>query len=290
MPQILTIEDKIAAEYGDLSAKLRDAADFVAAHPVDVATRSLRAISASSGLAPATFSRLARALGFSSYEEMRELSRNAVGRRVVSFSEKARRLQAEAGTGDQPPLLMRQAGACIANIEALTKLIDPVRLEAAVERMHRARKVVLFGALGSAGIVEYMAYMGYYFAANWTIAGSPGGSLANALADLGAEDVFLVLTKPPFARRSICAAQMAAGQGAYVIVITDTHACPALKHASAGFILPSESPQFFSSYAASLVLAETIVGMLVARAGPCAKTRIEEVETRNHRLEEFRDA
>ncbi|MBN2906855.1 MAG: MurR/RpiR family transcriptional regulator [Rhodobacteraceae bacterium] len=277
----------MAAEYGDLSAKLRDAADYVAAHPVDVATRSLRAISASSGLAPATFSRLARALGFASYEELRELSRNAVGRRYVSFSERVHRLQAEAEAGAQPPFLTRQASACTANIEAMIRLIDPARLEDAVERLHRARNVVLFGALGSTGIVEYMAYMGSYFAANWRLAGRMGASLASAMADIGAEDALIVLTKPPHARRAILAAQMARERGAFVLVITDTHACPALKWSDAGFILPSDSPQFFSSYAASLVLAETIIGMLAARAGPQAKARIEEVEARNHRLEEF---
>jgi DNA-binding MurR/RpiR family transcriptional regulator len=281
-----SIEEKIAAEYGSLSAKLRDAADFVAANPVDVATRSLRSVSAASGLAPATFSRLARALGFDSYEDMRELSRNAVGRRYVSFSEKARRLQAESAAA-QPPFLMRQASACVANIEAATRLVDPARLEAAVDRLHAARNVVLYGAFGSTGIVEYMAYMGSYFAPNWSIAGRMGASLSTAMADLGAEDALIVVTKPPFARRSIIAAEMAAERGAYVIVITDSHTCPALKHASAGFILPSDSPQFFSSYAATLVLLETIIGMLVARAGPRAKARIEEVEERNHRLEEF---
>ena len=51
--------------------------------------------------------------------------------------------------------------------------------------------------------------------------------------------------------------------------------------------MPSDSPQFFSSYAATLVLVETIIGMLVARAGPEAMDRIAEVEARNHRLEEY---
>ncbi|WP_287014180.1 MurR/RpiR family transcriptional regulator [Actibacterium sp.] len=287
MPDAVSIEEKIAAEYGGLSAKLRVAADFVAANPVEVATRSLRAISASSGLAPSTFSRLSRALGFDSYEDMRELSRNAIGRQVISFSEKARRLQAEKANGESAPFLERQGAACIANIEAATRLIEPARLEAAADRLHVARNVVLFGALGSTGLAEYMAYMGNYFAANWSMAGRMGASLSSAMADLGEQDALIVVTKPPFARRAILAAEMASQKGAYVLVITDTHTCPALQYASAQFILPSDSPQFFSSYAATLVLMEAIIGMLVARAGPEAKVRIEEIEARSHMLEEF---
>ena len=58
MDAIVSIEDRISAQYGELSTKLRTAADYVAAHPVEVATRSLRSVAQSSGVSPATFSRL----------------------------------------------------------------------------------------------------------------------------------------------------------------------------------------------------------------------------------------
>lgn len=285
MQKSTTIKDRIAEGYDDLSDRLRAAADFVADNPVDVATRSLRSISTASGLAPATFSRLARALGFDDYEAMRELSRSAVGRRYMSFSQRAQKLQSEAVAGE--PLLQRQVAACMANIDSMSQTIDPERLERAVEALHNARRVVLFGACGSTGLIDYMAYMGRYFSPDWQVAGRGGAALGATMSDLSARDTVLIITKPPFARRAILSAEMAAAQGAAVIVLSDTHTCPALKYATAGFILPSDSPQFFSSYAATLVLVETIIGMLVARAGPDAMNRIAEVEARNHRLEEY---
>ncbi|MDQ7079327.1 MAG: MurR/RpiR family transcriptional regulator [Paracoccaceae bacterium] len=286
MPQADRIEDRIAAEYAHLSSKLKDAADFVATNPVDVATRSLRSISGSTGLAPATFSRLARALGFESYEDMRELSRQAVGRQFTPFSERVSRLQAEEERAETP-FLMRQAAACVDNIGALGAGIDQARLEDAVAHLHEARQKVLFGAFGSTGIVEYFAYLGNYFSPGWQVAGRNGASISTSMASLGKGDALVVITKPPFARRSVMAAEMAQEQGAYVIVISDTHACPALKDADAGFILSTESPQFFSSYSATIVLIETMIGMLVSRAGSGALERIREVEERNRRLEEF---
>lgn len=280
-----TIEDKIASQYSDLSAKLRTAADFVAANPVDVATRSLRSVSSASGVSPATFSRLARALGFSSYEEMREMSRNAVGRRVLSFSEKAGLLRAEANSGSS--MLDRQSAACIDNIATLQRSVDRDRLREAVEILHEARNVVLFGAFGSTGIVEYMAYLANYFAANWTLAGRMGASLGAALAGLEPADALLVVTKSPYARRAIVACEVARRHGAPTILITDSHACPAIKHATVHFLVPSDSPQFFSSYAATLVLMETMIAMLVARSEIDPSKRIREVEERNKGLGEF---
>ena len=287
MADAATIQDTIAAEYDGLSAKLQAAADYVVANPVDVATRSLRSISGSTGLAPATFSRLARALGFDSYEELRELSRNAVGQQFISFSNKAERLQKEKELPGTAPFLHRQAQACTGNIDALVQGIDVARMEQAVELLHRARNVTLFGAFGATGIIEYMAYMGNYFAPNWFISGRMGASLSSSMAHLTERDVLLVLTTTPFARRSILAAEMARERGADVVVITDNHACPALKYATVGLIHSTDSPQFFSSYVATLVLIETIIGMLVKRAGPAAQKRIKDVEARNHRLGEF---
>ncbi len=285
MPEASTIEDRISVGYGNLSAKLRDAADFVVENPVDVATRSLRSISASSGLAPATFSRLARALGFESYEELRELSRSAVGRQFVSFSDKAQRLQDESDQAEE--FWERHVNACVGNIQALGHLIKPERLQDAVDHLHLARNVMLIGSFGTTGIIEYMAYMGNYFASNWFIAGRMGASLSTSLTHMNERDVIVVLTTAPFAKRSILAAEIARERGAQVIVITDSYSCPALNYASVGLVHGTDSPLFFSSYAATVVIVETIIGMLVQRAGPSAKSRIEQVEDRNRRLGEF---
>ncbi|MGB8624125.1 MAG: MurR/RpiR family transcriptional regulator [Paracoccaceae bacterium] len=283
-----SFDQRLAENYGALSAKLRQAADYVAAHPLDAATRSLRSVAIDSGLAPATFSRLARALNYDSFEDLREVIRRSIGRRVNSFSERAGRLQAELRDG-RADFMAAHMEACLRNIQMLETMIDRAQLDATVDRLHNARKVLCLGALGSTGIVEYLAYMANFLAENWTIAGRMGASLGSAMAEIDARDALIVVTKPPFATHVIRAAKMAREQGASVIVITDTHACPALRHASHSFVVPSDSPHFFSSYTATLFLTETIVGMLAGRAGRPAMERIAEVEERNRRLEEVSD-
>lgn len=285
MKPAVSIEDRIANHYADLSARLKDAADFVVGNPVDIATRSLRSVSAASGVSPATLSRLARALGYDSYEDLREQSRGAVGNRVVSFSEKAALLKAQAGSRES--ILARQTAACVGNISDMARTVDQDRLEQAVKALDRARHVILFGAFGSTGIVEYLAYLANYFTTNWTLAGRMGASLGTSLASIGAGDVLLIVTKTPYANRAIVAAETARRQGAQTIVITDSHVCPAIKHASFHFIVPSDSPQFFSSYVATLALMETIAAMLVARSEKNPSERIREVDERNRSLGEF---
>jgi len=277
------IRAAISANYADLSDTLRTAADYLADNQLEIATRSLRALAAASGVSPASYTRLARALGFADYEALREQARLELSQRGSRFQDKARQLQNEA---DQP-LLPRQASACVNNIKALIDDIAPEKLEQVVDCLSKARKKVVVGALASAGFADYFAYLANWFDDRWIVAGRNGASLGGVLAGLTEDDCIVIVSKHPYAHRSVRAAELAAENGAKVIVLTDSHAFPGLQFADHHFIQRTESPHFFSSYAATLVLIETITGMLVARAGSEAEARIQNVDRHNRLLDEL---
>lgn len=279
---------KLAETYGGLSAQLRRAADYAASHPLDIASRSLRSVARDSGLSPSTFSRMAKALGYASFEDLREEMRRALSAAPDSFSARAGRLQETHGElGDG--FAEAHKAACISNIDRLFDDIDPADLSMIVDRLHHAERVVLVGSLGSTAIVEHMAYMANFFRQGWHLAGRAGASLGSALVDLGPQDALILVSKPPFAARGLRAVDQAAEQGVYVLVITDSPVCPAISRAAAHLIVPTDSPHFFSSYTATLALAETLIGMLATRGGAQATARIAAVEERNRRLEEVWD-
>lgn len=281
-----SIQDRINDVYAGLSSKLQIAAKYAAENPVDVATRSLRSVASTSGVSPATFSRLARALGYSDYEQMREDGREAVERKVSPLSEKAHGLRVTASNQGSAAILQNQVAACVANIEDLQNAIDPVRLDAAVECLHGARTVLLVGAMGSAGVTDYFGYMAHWFKANWKTVGRNGTELSPSLSRLRPGDVVFALAKTPYARRTIRALKVAQEAGATTLVITDSRTSPALQFSDHGFVTATESPQFFSSYAATMVLMEAIISMLLARAGPEAEDMIRAAEIQIDSLEE----
>ncbi|MEP4197887.1 MAG: MurR/RpiR family transcriptional regulator [Aliishimia sp.] len=284
----MSFEQRLSGKYASLSAKLKEAADFVVANPIDAATRSLRTLSKDAKLSPATFSRMSTALGYDSYEDLRDVLRLAMEHRGSSFSHRVEALQQRHGDGDQN-FLDQHLKDCSANLQRMGKAIDQAMLEACIEKLHNSRRVLVLGALGSTGVAEHLTYMASFIADNWSLASRMGASLASDLVGMSAQDVLIVVTKPPFASNAINAAREAHDAGAFVIVITDTHTCPALVYASAHFIIPTESQHFFSSYSATLVLSEVMIGMLAGRAGAPAGARIAEVELRNCRLSELWD-
>jgi len=281
--QITSVQAAIVEHYSQLSGALKSAADFIVGNEFDVATRSLRSIANDSELSPSSFSRLARALGFEDYEQLRESAREELAQASNVFTSRARELNEES----ENPLLPRQISACAANIQALLDDIKPAELDSAVESLASASKVVIVGSLGSAGFADYFAYLTSWFDGRWVVAGRNGITLASTLMRLEKSDAVIVISKAPYAKRAVLAAQMAAEHGASVISLTDSHTFPGLRYSNHVFIQKSESPQFFSSYAATLVLIETLAGMLVSRIGPQAADDIEKVMAQNQKLEEF---
>ena len=91
-----SLQDRIASRFETLSPRLKVAARYVAEHPQEVAMRSLRQIAITTELAPPTFTRLARAVGCESYEELREICRSETTRKTLTFAERARSLQESA--------------------------------------------------------------------------------------------------------------------------------------------------------------------------------------------------
>ena len=289
MDERVSINDLIARRYNRLSPQLRVAADYVVGHFHDVASRSLRAVAAGSNLNPPTYSRLARALGLGSYEEMRELCRSEIERQSFSFAEKAHLLIAERDEEDQPqkPFALRQSASAVRNIEILARDLDIERLRVVADRLVSAKQVFVTGSLASVGFAQYFGYLANLAFTNWQIIGQNGVAASTALTGMTPDDALLVIMKDPYARRSVDATQVAHEAGAFVTVISDSALCPAAQHATHSFVVPTESPQFFSSYVATLVLLESLMGMVIRRAGKDSGRRLKAVEANSYRLGEY---
>lgn len=281
-------QHRLAQNYQHLSARLRQAGDYAVANPVDLASRSLRVVAQESGIAAATFSRLARALGYASLEEMRESLRGSLGAGVHVFAARTAALQADPlGGGAQ--FARAHLAASGENITQALGVLDMDTLEQVVLRLAHAPKVVVLGALGAAGIAQYMSYLARFCSGHWEQANQLGSSLGGTLADLGPQDALVVITKPPHAPMVVKAAELARHQGSYVFVITDNHSSPVLQYSSASVIIPSPSAHFYSSYVSTLAVIEAMIGMLAYQSGSAAQDRINRVETLNRQLDEVQD-
>lgn len=285
-----SISELIAQHYEELSPQLRRAADHVMGHFHDIASRSLRAVASNSDLNPPTYSRLARALGLNSYEDMRELCRHEIKNHSVSFAEKASLMQASNNNdsnADRIPFALRQSTSAIGNIDAFARDLDVGRLSEVADRLVASKRVFIAGSMASVGFAQYFGYLANLAFTHWQVIGQNGISMSTTLTGVTPGDALLVIMKDPYANRSVDATQLAHESGAYVVVISDSIFCPASRFAAQTFVVPTDSPQFFSSYVATLVLLESLMGMVIQRSGHESGSRLKEVEMNNHRVGEY---
>ena len=190
---------------------------------------------------------------------LREEMRAQIGRRVNDFANRAERLKQDHNENKER-FLNADFAALQANLQIFVDTVDHEARDAAIGRTADARKVLLLGALAS-------------------LIG----------AGLNGQDALIIVTTPPFSDRAIHAAQRAQQQGVYVVLMTDTHSSPALKHAPARFIVATDSPHFNSSYVVTMFLVGSRLGVLLSRSGPAAPARIDEVEGANRVPADVRD-
>jgi DNA-binding MurR/RpiR family transcriptional regulator len=284
------LQDQISRNFSDLSPQLRRAARYVSEHPEDVAMRSLRQVAKTSGLNPPTYSRLARAIGFQHYEDLRDSCRNELRQQRLSLADRAALLQESDGSSAKSSAGSFAAAHARSAVSGIQKLIDDLnvsQLAVAADQLAKAENVFLIGSMSSRTMVEYLSYVAHMATSNWRVIGQGADSASVLLAGITERDVVLTVAIAPFASETVRAVEIAAAADACILAVTDDLQSPVLKHARFSFFIPTESPQFFPSQVAVVTFLEILIGMVVRRLGDKCQNRIDAVEKINHAIGDY---
>src|SRR5262249_1770794 len=159
-----------------------------------------------------------------------------------TFAEKAQSLQhhrrragGEQGSREPGTLFREQVSAAITNLEATLAGLDQRRLAEAADILAAAELVLLIASLTSTAVPDYMAYMAGMGFPNWQSAAKSGASMPASLVDVAKQDAVVVITKSPYARRSVQAVGLAHRAGAQIIAIPDGVQSPVMRFAHHSF-------------------------------------------------------
>ncbi|MEM0987879.1 MAG: MurR/RpiR family transcriptional regulator [Pseudomonadota bacterium] len=279
-----TAEDVLQAlteAHPELSPQLRLAARFIIDQPREVGVNSMRALAARAEVHPNTLVRLAQAIGFEGYEELRERFRDFVVTGALGgFAERARflqRLEAEGGTSE---LIAGLAAATMTNLEDLWTRNDPGAMDAAADRLLGAGQVMVLGLGAADSLANQFAYVARMAFGHVRAIPSRASVETDDIQWLGPGDLLIAMTFQPYRSETLAGAQQALDQGAEVLGITDSPASPLTRLATQTLSGPTHTPQFFVSNVAITALLEGLTATCVARAGETARARIEEFHAR----------
>ena len=259
-----------------LPLRLQEVGRFVAANDYDATTRSMRDLAAEAGADPAAFTRLAKAIGYSGWDELRAALTEARRPSPTSpFSGRAR--SRRPGPHADVALVRDKLAAEAAGLPRISagSVVDAARA------LHAAKRIWIAGFRSCRSVAELLNYELRLFRPDQVQI--VGGSGPDDL-DLGAfraGEAVVVIGFMPYTHASVGVAQAAYRAGATLISITDTPAAPMAE--GADHVLSFEaasSPGFFPSLTGAIAIAQSLAAVTFSLGGTAAKKRLENTEAR----------
>lgn len=267
-----------------LTPELRKAASYLLEEPNSIGVTSARQIAQSAGVKPNTMVRLARAMGFDGYEHFRSLFQEQILNADAGFEDRARWLQSLSRKGELGRLYADIASVTLANVETTLARSDAAEMKAAARSILNARRRFMLGVGINHALVESFCYLAEMASVAMTPIPRLGSLAIDDIAHGGKGDVLIAITFKPYRHEVTTAVEQARQQGMTIIGISDSPAAPIVAGADHGFVVQTETPQFYTSIVATMALLETLMAFVVAAAGDQIISGIEAFHDRRHKL------
>ena len=259
-----------------LPMRLQEVGRFVAANDYDATTRSMRDLASVAGADPASFTRLAKALGYSGWDELR-----------AALTEARRPVQASPFSG-RPKI--RKAGP---NAD-ITLVADKLEAEAAglarissssvanaAKALHAAERIWIAGFRSCRSVAELLNYQLRLFRPDRVQLVGGSGPEDLDLGAFHAGDAVIVIGFAPYSTASVLSARAAHRAKATLIAIADTATAPMAEGADHMLLYEAAaSPGFFPSLTGAIAIAQSLAAVTFVLGGGSAKRRLEETEAR----------
>jgi len=257
-----SLEERIANALETLSPKGKRLARFVLDNRYYVSFVSASQVGEKNEVSAATVVRFAQAIGYEGYSELQETLRSE----LTSFMTAAARMQKRMNAAGPPQSTPQQVFYTdISNIERTASSLSEEDLDAALDAIQKARRILVVGAGLSSAPAIFLAHslkvMGF------DSLGIQGEGLQSAieLARIQPDDLLIAVDLWRYVRTTVNAASQAKEMGAPVIAITDGIVSPLAKVADIAFHIATEGIAHSLSITALMSLINVIVAMLADR-------------------------
>jgi DNA-binding MurR/RpiR family transcriptional regulator len=259
-----------------LPTRLQQVGRFVAANDYDATTRSMRDLAAEAGADPAAFTRLAKALGYAGWDELRAALTEARRPSQISpFSERA--IGRRHGPSSDVALIsakLEAEAACVARISADS-------IASAAKTLSRARKIWIAGFRSCRSVAELLNYELRLFRADTVQLVGGSGPEDLDLGAFGASEAVVVIGFAPYSRASVQSARAARRSGAALIAIADSAAAPMAEGCDHLLLYEAaSSPGFFPSLTGAIAIAQSLAAVTFSLGGVVARKRLQDTEAR----------
>lgn len=261
-----TLDELVALvreRFPEMSPQFQIGARYLIDFPAEVPVQSMRRIATDAGVQPATLVRFAQALGYSGWEDMRQVFIRGLHQTPRRYADQAREVVRHRSVRTT---LSRHVMTQTLNLQLLEDL-NTDRLPAAIRLLQRSRHVHVAGFRASHAAAHTLHYLYRLFRNSVTLLRGDAGLLEMELRALEPRDVVVIIGFAPYSQEGLRVAQAARQRNCRIIAICDSEVAPVAQHAEVTLLFATETPGFFPTSAAAMVLVEVLANQLLSRAG-----------------------
>ena len=272
------IVKRIKEVLDDMPVQMQAAARFIMDQPSEVALLSMREQARKAGVPPATMTRLARRLGFSGYQDLKEAYAEAIRDNVAWFSGRAVNMLSRRQEIGEVALVNETVTSIAGAVEELNRPAIVNSLIKAADILEEAECIYCIGARATFPVAFLFDHTQRYFYDKTRLVEGAGGSGIDVMRRIGEKDALVAASLSPYANSTLGAVRLANEAGAKVVAITDSDISPVARLAQVAILVSAQSPSFFDTISPALAAVEVLAALLAIRAGADVTRQIRDHE------------
>ena len=259
-------QDRIRDRLEELSPNDQRIAEVILRDPHAVAFMSADALAAAAGVSKAAVVRFGARLGYGGFAGLQGALQGDIRERLDDG--------AAAGT-----LAERWLDAVERDLRTVAGGTTPLALDRAAALLESGEGWIhVFGQRIGAAVAEYAYYLLNPMLPNVVRVEAGESALADRLIGIGPEDRLLAFTFKRYAKVTTDVVAFFQEAGAPVVLVTDSPAAPAAKHATETLVCADDSPARFPTAVTGVFLVELLAATLLERNPEGIGRRLDDAE------------
>jgi DNA-binding MurR/RpiR family transcriptional regulator len=254
-----TLSAYIRARFDEFSRSQKDVAQYIVDHLDEVAFQTAEELARRASTSSSTVVRFSQALGFEGFPELQTSAREEFRRRVAAGR------QEQNGNGGAAPLFSLDqsdfetaVAADHVNVEETARRISRRDVEAAIDAISQARRVLIAGTDQMAFFASYLRHLLMLLDLQAELVASPSQEALSRLGRIDDETLVIGLSAGRPHPLVVRAMKLARHRKARTVAITDATLSEVAKLAQVRLYYSSNSPAYVRSHTALLSMIQAL--------------------------------
>jgi len=234
---------------------------YILDHAEEVAFLPISALARRTGVSEATVVRLAQAMGFKGFPELKREIQGQIRERISTVSRLERTID-EVGKGDEEAVLIRVFQEDMRNLAETLQEISIRSFREAIRELERAKRVFVVGLRSAYSLAIFFGTALRYLGKEVVILKPDHGELWDLTMGWRKGDLVIGISFPRYTRTTVEIVREAKGKGIRTIGITDNPLSPLARYADIVLLAKCGIESYIESFTAPLSLINALLTAL----------------------------